>query len=161
MSEQLEEMLAFAYGQRTGRLVHDDDGRVDAERGGNLDHLFLTGRKLADRTIHVDIGLNLGEHGPGLIAQFCAIHPTRAPRKIAEAKSKGGVKVAPEAAPDADEDSDPDSDLDDGDDTRIHLEKPFDPSSFHRSRVPLGGTACGSIDGVGATSRVHTFHNCG
>ena len=42
------------------------------------------------------------------------------PGKIAEAKSKGGMKVAPEAAPDADvdDDSDPDSDLADGDDSK-------------------------------------------
>ena len=41
------------------------------------------------------------------------------PGKIAEVKSKGGMKVAPEAAPDADvdDDSDPDSDLD-GDDSK-------------------------------------------
>ena len=41
------------------------------------------------------------------------------PGKIAEAKSKGGMKVAPEAAPDADDDSDPDSDLADGDDGKV------------------------------------------
>ena len=40
------------------------------------------------------------------------------PGKIAEAKNKGGMKVAPEAAPDADDDSDLDSDLADGDDSK-------------------------------------------
>nr|MBA3651408.1 carboxy terminal-processing peptidase [Chthoniobacterales bacterium] len=40
------------------------------------------------------------------------------PGKIAEAKSKGGMKVAPEAAPDADDDLDADSALGDGDDSK-------------------------------------------
>jgi carboxyl-terminal processing protease len=41
------------------------------------------------------------------------------PGKIAEVKSKGGMKVAPEAAPDADVDDDSDSDSDlDGDDSK-------------------------------------------
>ncbi|HEY3662653.1 MAG TPA: carboxy terminal-processing peptidase, partial [Chthoniobacterales bacterium] len=39
------------------------------------------------------------------------------PGKIAEAKNKGNMKVAPEAAPDADDDADPDGDLT-GDDNK-------------------------------------------
>ena len=40
------------------------------------------------------------------------------PGKIAEAKNKGNMKVAPEAAPDADDDADPDGDLAGGDDSK-------------------------------------------
>ncbi len=41
------------------------------------------------------------------------------PGKIAEAKSKGNMKVAPEAAPDASDDLDPNGDLIGGDDSKI------------------------------------------
>jgi hypothetical protein len=40
------------------------------------------------------------------------------PGKIAEAKNKGDMKVAPEAAPDSDDDSDSDSDVTGGDDSK-------------------------------------------
>ncbi|MDQ3117862.1 MAG: carboxy terminal-processing peptidase, partial [Verrucomicrobiota bacterium] len=40
------------------------------------------------------------------------------PGKVAEARSKGSLKVAPEAAPDADDDLDPNGDLTGGDESK-------------------------------------------
>ena len=40
--------------QAAGRLVEDDHARAAADRGGDLHHLLLAERQLADRAMHVD-----------------------------------------------------------------------------------------------------------
>ena len=55
------------------------------------------------------------------------------PGKIAEAKTKGDIKIAPEVAPDADDDSDPDSDLAKGDDGNVRA---IDPGTRRNAQHP-------------------------
>ena len=44
MAQQAKQVLAFADGQGAGRLVHDDELRMGADRGGDLKDLLLSGR---------------------------------------------------------------------------------------------------------------------
>ncbi len=79
-------MLTLADGERTGRLVHDDDLRPRAQRGGDLDQLLLRRGQFADGHVHVEVGLDLIEHGAGLVAHTAAVEPAGARGQIAEAK---------------------------------------------------------------------------
>ena len=51
----------LGLGQRRGRLVHDDEARLDRERAGDLDHLLLGHRKVGDRRVGIDVEADAGE----------------------------------------------------------------------------------------------------
>ena len=86
VSQQMKQVFAFVDRERAGRFVHDDDLRVGAGGGGDLDDLFQAGRKLANRTVHIDLRLDLAQHGTGALAHFRPIDPAGTTRQVAEAK---------------------------------------------------------------------------
>ena len=49
-----EQPLDLGPGERGGRLVHDQDARVEAERLGDLDDLLVGDREAADRPLGVE-----------------------------------------------------------------------------------------------------------
>ena len=48
LAHDLEQRLAFRRRQRRGRLVHDEDARVERQRLGDLDQLLLADAQLGD-----------------------------------------------------------------------------------------------------------------
>ena len=48
IANDAEELLDLARGERRGRLVHDDQARLHRQRAGDLDHLLLGDRQVAD-----------------------------------------------------------------------------------------------------------------
>ena len=93
MRQQLKQMLAFVRGERTGRFVHDDDPRAGADRGGNLNNLFLASRELANRLVNVEVSLDFAQHGAGALAHLRAVHPASAAGQVAEAEILGDGEV--------------------------------------------------------------------
>src|SRR5688572_23267424 len=61
-AEELKEMLALPGGKGTGGFVHDDDLRGNAECGGDLNDLLLTGGKIANERVQRDVCADLVEH---------------------------------------------------------------------------------------------------
>ena len=57
-----EQPAGLAVGQRRGRLVHDDDPGVDAQRLGDLHQLPLGDAQLLDRGLRVDREADAREH---------------------------------------------------------------------------------------------------
>ena len=55
LSHDLEQGLAFRRRERGGRLVHDQDPRVERQRLGDLDQLLLADPELRDATLRVDL----------------------------------------------------------------------------------------------------------
>jgi hypothetical protein len=84
--EEREKMFAFADGERTGRLVHDDNLRADTESGGDLGHLFLAGGEVLHGGIDVERGFDFFEHAAGALAHGGEIDTTKEAREFAEAK---------------------------------------------------------------------------
>jgi hypothetical protein len=52
--DDLEELLELVAGERTARLVHDDELGVERERFRNLHHLLFGGGEIADQLAGVD-----------------------------------------------------------------------------------------------------------
>jgi hypothetical protein len=94
--EEREKMFAFADGERTGRLVHDDDFRADTESGGDLGHLFLAGGEVLHGGIDVERGFDFFEHAAGALAHGGVIDATKEAREFAEAKIFGDGEVRAE-----------------------------------------------------------------
>ena len=49
VADDAEELVDLGPAQRRGRLVHDDQPRLHRQRAGDLDHLLLGDRQVADR----------------------------------------------------------------------------------------------------------------
>src|SRR5438105_658756 len=79
-------MLAFANGERTGRLIHDNDLRADTKSSGDLGHLFLAGGEILHGGIDVERGFDFFDHATGALAHRGEIDRTEEARQFAEAE---------------------------------------------------------------------------
>ena len=70
--DQLVQPIGFGLAQAARRLVEDDDPRAAADRRGDLHHLLLRDRQLAEPARDVELGADLGEH---LAARAARIAP--------------------------------------------------------------------------------------
>ena len=62
VGDDAEQALDFALGQRGGRLVHHDDPRISREGAGDLHHLLLADREVADRHHRVEVEVEVLQH---------------------------------------------------------------------------------------------------
>ena len=51
LGDHLEQLVGLGERQARGRLVHDDEARVERQRLGDLDHLLLRQRQVGDRRV--------------------------------------------------------------------------------------------------------------
>ena len=72
-SDQREEALGFACGQRRRRLVEDDDLGIELERARGLDQLALAGRKAVERRVRGEIEAHLLEQLACSRREACAV----------------------------------------------------------------------------------------
>src|SRR6266511_5838990 len=93
----MEEVFTFVGGKRTGRLIHYDDLCVGAHRRCDLDDLFLSRGELTDGTVHVDIRLDLAQHGAGPLAHRRAVNPPRPARQVTQTEIFGDAEVRAES----------------------------------------------------------------
>ena len=66
VADDLEQHLDLGGAERRGRLVHDQDARIDRQRPRDLDDLLLAEPKILDRGQRVDVLLQLVHQGAGL-----------------------------------------------------------------------------------------------
>ena len=55
LADDPEQLVDLGVGQRRGRLVHDQDVGVEGQRLGDLDHLLLGDREVADPRARVEL----------------------------------------------------------------------------------------------------------
>ncbi len=87
-SNDLEETIDFAIGQRRGRLVHDHDPRVRADRLGDLDDLLLRHAERLDEAIGIDRHPDAFEQLDGPPSAF---HPIDLPPRSARLERQRDV----------------------------------------------------------------------
>lgn len=74
--DDLEEHFHLRRAQRRGRLVHDQDARIDGECPCNLDDLLLAEAKILDARQRIDVFLELFHQRPGLTLLFSEVDDT-------------------------------------------------------------------------------------
>ena len=73
-----EQLAGLALGQRSGRLVEDQDRAVERQRLGDLDDLLLGDRQFPDQRLRIDLG-ERGKYAASAVAQRAIIHQPGAP----------------------------------------------------------------------------------
>ena len=98
-SDDREQPLDLVRGERRGRLVEDQDARLDRQRLGDLDQLLVGHRQAADRRADVELDVELLEQRlrpPGASRPSRAI-PSRPRRGVADEHVLGDRQVREEA----------------------------------------------------------------
>ena len=72
--DDIEQARHLPRAQRRGRLVHDDDARVRAERLGNLHHLLLGHRQPADEPIRIQRRADSVEQCGGMLPAGAVVY---------------------------------------------------------------------------------------
>ena len=75
-----QQPLGLGERQARGRLVHDDEARVERQRLGDLDHLALGERQLGDRRVGLEIDAEAVEQRPHLGIERACGRPAAAAR---------------------------------------------------------------------------------
>jgi hypothetical protein len=75
LRDDTKQRARLGFCQRRGRLVEDEQLRVQRERLGNLDHLLLGGRKILQQRGRLDRESDARQQRAGLRVEFRAVNP--------------------------------------------------------------------------------------
>ena len=78
VADDLEQHLDLGGAEGRGRLVHDQDARLDRQRAGDLDDLLLAEAQVLDRRHGVDVLFQLRHEGGGLARLLGVVDAGRA-----------------------------------------------------------------------------------